>query len=724
MNSKETLIKSETYVSPKAVFIALPLFCVALHFAASMWAESGSLKAYTLLALSTSIVTCVGWMVTSRNVVTGRWLALAGVLATVHATDFWLRVPFAQILTLLPIPLAAALCGPVISMLIAAGETFLTLMLLLQATTDSMRMQLSTMLIAILALAAVVQGLSGSTHHVAQWAWHYYQQAQKGLEEARRRKAELEQALDDLVHAHRQIALDNERIANLRLVAEEARRSKEAFVARVSHEFRTPLNIIIGLISLMVESPEVYGEQVPPKIMEHLHTVYRNCKHLAGLIEDVLALSQMEAGRIYLHREYVDVLELVHTSLQVVQPLMEEKGLYWRVECSEQVPRVYCDRVRIRQVILNLLSNAARFTERGGIVVRVTCADGRVTVSVKDTGPGISKEDAQRIFEPFYQADEVSRSGKGGSGLGLSISKKFVELHGGRMWLESTPGAGSTFFVELPVTEAPPHLAKPGAWIREEWPWIERRSRPALPGGHFRPHVIVCDETGDLCNALARCTDEIEFTQTSVLDDALYLLENFPASALLINTLTMESLWSALERAWQAQPELPIVGCLYPPRMEYALALGAKGYLTKPLTGSDLSEALTQLGKPIRRILIVDDDSDTCELLSLFIRVYDASIEVEIAESGRQAINEMRTRPPDVVLLDVVMPDLDGWEVLKEMNEDIELQQIPVIIVSAQDPRSKPWVSQALVLATGRGFSIDKTLGCFTTLYATLRRTV
>jgi len=548
--------------------------------------------------------------------------------------------------------------------------------------------------------------------HIARWSWEYYQRAQGLLEEARDRRAVLEQALDDLAHANRQLALAGERLAALRLVAEEAEKAKAAFVTKVSHEFRTPLNMIIGLVGLMVESPEVYGQEIPPAVSEDLRIVRRNCEHLASMVNDVLALSQAEAGRLALHRERVDLAEVIDGALVVVRPLVDKKGLSLQVSVSETLPQVYCDRTRIRQVILNLTSNAARFTEEGGITMCVAERDQHVVVSVTDTGPGILPEDADRIFEPFCQGTSRLWRDKGGSGLGLSISKQFVELHGGRIWLESEPDVGTTFSFELPVSPPMAHVARPGHQIREDWVWVARASRADLPSSLSKPRVVICDETGDLYPAFTRYTDEIEFVDTRDLAQVTQEVRECPAHAVVLNAVSPHDLWPLAERARLGTPDTPIIGCSVPPQVERALQAGAAGYLVKPVTRADLQEVIRAVDRPVRRVLVVDDDLEVLQLFTRMLCACDETLEVATASSGEQALDMLRSAPPDLVLLDIIMPETDGWRVLEIKRQDEVIRDIPVVLVSAQDPREQPPASQALLVTMDEGLPLTKLLRC------------
>ena len=229
---------------------------------------------------------------------------------------------------------------------------------------------------------------------------------------------------------------------------EAASRHKSEFLANTSHELRTPLNAILGYTELILDG--IYGE-VPEKIREVLERVQSNGRHLLGLINDVLDLSKIEAGRLALSVGEYSMKDVVQTVVSATEALVAEKGLTLRTEIAADLPAAEGDERRITQVLLNLVGNAIKFTERGEITIEVAVADGAFQVAVADTGPGIAPGDQQLVFEEFRQLDSSSTRTKGGTGLGLAISKKIVELHGGRIWVESEPGRGSTFRFTLPV---------------------------------------------------------------------------------------------------------------------------------------------------------------------------------------------------------------------------------------------------------------------------------
>ncbi len=229
---------------------------------------------------------------------------------------------------------------------------------------------------------------------------------------------------------------------------EIANKHKSEFLANMSHELRTPLNAILGYTELILDN--IYGD-VPEKIQDVLQRLEKNGRHLLSLINDVLDLSKIEAGRLTLSLNAYSMGELIQTVFTSLEALAAEKKLDLKVEISNDLMIGKADEQRIAQVILNLVGNAIKFTDEGEVKIEATVSDGRFLVSVSDTGPGLADVDQQKIFEEFQQADGSNTRKKGGTGLGLSISKKIIEMHGGRIWVESTLGKGSTFRFTLPV---------------------------------------------------------------------------------------------------------------------------------------------------------------------------------------------------------------------------------------------------------------------------------
>ncbi|MDI7277893.1 MAG: response regulator, partial [Anaerolineae bacterium] len=346
-----------------------------------------------------------------------------------------------------------------------------------------------------------------------------------------------------------------------------------------------------------------------------------------------------------------------------------------------------------------------------------------VLIDVADTGPGIEPEDAERIFEPFWQSRNQPWRDRDGSGLGLSISKQLVELHGGRIWVESRVGVGTVFHVELPVAEQPEHVRRPGLWIREDWPWKEaafRGARAASTEELTRPRVVVWDRTASLSPEWARYADVAEFVEAADLAGALRLLVECPAHAVLLNATSVDELARTADALRRESPTTPIVGGALVPPVARAQEAGALGHLVKPVTHSDIARAVQGAGRPVRRVLVVDDDPEVCRLLTRMLHACDQALEVQAVGSGAEALAQMRLAPPDLVLLDIVLPDVTGWEVLEQVHHDEGLAQVPVYMVSAQDPVEQPPVSSYLLAALGGGLTVRRWLNCALGLSALL----
>jgi len=240
-----------------------------------------------------------------------------------------------------------------------------------------------------------------------------------------------------------------------RAAAEAAYRSKSNFMATMSHELRTPLNIIIGFSTAILEHPEMYGDvKLDEQILQDIAEIRRSGQHLLGLINDILDLAKVEAGKLELNKTNLQLLPLLEETIRTAQALINDRPIQLRREYCEPLPTVFADEVRVRQVLLNLVSNACKFTHSGEIAVGARTDSNEVIVWVRDTGIGIAPEDQERIFQQFEQIEHADTRQHAGTGLGLAICRWLVELHGGRMWLESELGKGSIFFFSLPRTRA------------------------------------------------------------------------------------------------------------------------------------------------------------------------------------------------------------------------------------------------------------------------------
>lgn len=705
---------SDLRISMTPVIVALLILAVMLRVFAP---EGLSGRSFSLLfSFIIAGVAALAQSLERRKSSLGRWFLICAIVVLLCVWGTWFDIAEILFLLIVPMVLAAALINLSAALIMTVGESVLLLAVMRFSPIFSLLsvrpVLIWVTLIVIWIIYALMVAIYQPVYHLAQWSWTYYQEGRTLSDKARSQKAELLQLVDDLTYANRQLALAQNRMIALRSIAEEAQQAKSSFVARVSHEFRSPLNIIIGMISLMVDAPELYGGTYPPQVMAHLRIVHRTCQHLSGMVDDVLDLSQTEVGRMILHYKQANLTEVLQAAIEFVQPLMKEKGLTCRVEIPSALPLVACDVVRIRQIVLNLLSNAVRLMTQGGITVRVEWEGPNLVLSVADTGPGIASEDVQRIFEPYYRGSgaTVQWQDNQGSGLGLSISKQLVTLHGGEMWLESTLGIGTTFYIRLPFSPPEAPVAAPNRWIQEEWLWRERQTHPSFSNSHYKPRVVICDQVGGFYSALSHISDRVEFVDTRVLSQAFAELQQNTAQVLLLNASSISALWADASKAVYQAPDIPVIGCVCPAHIAQRLPAEVSGYLIKPITRDDLYTAIESVTHSVERLLIVDDDADTREMLSFYIKAYDVMIDIVVAENGEQALAVLHDTRPDLILLDLVMGEVDGWQVLDAKLRNPELTDIPVIIITAQDPTPEPLQSQVLLATMGGGIALEKVI--------------
>ncbi len=556
---------------------------------------------------------------------------------------------------------------------------------------------------------------------VTRWSIFSFEQARQEMEEARDQRIEFKQIQEDLILANRELARLSDRLKAMHQVAEDARRTKEEFVANVSHELRTPLNMIIGFSEMITQAPQVYGARLPPELLADIAAIQRNSQHLSRLVDDVLDLSQIEAGRMALVKEWTTLQEIVDEATLAVRPLYESKGLYLEAECPPDLPPVFCDSTRIRQVVLNLLSNAGRFTEQGGVRIKVWCEKDNIVIGVTDTGPGIALEDQEKLFEPFHQVDSSIRRRHGGSGLGLSISKRFVEMHGGKMWLESEVDVGTTFHFSLPLdTSLSTVRASDGAkrWFSpyDEYEYKVRTRRSKAPAPTVMPRFVLLEKGQTLQRLFSRYLGDTEIVSVRDIEQATRELSRTPAQALLVNASPFAEATDQLSFSKNQLADLPYgipaVVCWVPGLDEAARQLGVVRYLVKPVTREMLLSTLEELGKDVRSVLLVDDEPEVLQLFARMLTSVERGYRILQATSGQRALGLLRERRPDVMLLDLIMPGMDGFQVLQEKSKDASIREIPVIVISATDPMGEPIVSDTLTVTRGGGLSMRDLLAC------------
>ena len=419
-----------------------------------------------------------------------------------------------------------------------------------------------------------------------------------------------------------------------------------------------------------------------------------------------------------LSKEWVSLQEIVEAAVAVMRGFFESKGLYLETEIALDIPAVYCDSTRIRQVVLNLLSNAGRFTEQGGVQVEAWRDDGNVVISVTDTGPGIGPEDQERGFEPFQQLDSSIRRHHGGSGLGLSISRQFVEMHEGKVWLESELGQGTTVYFSLPLDMSLPaalaSIDDAKRWFNpyEEYGYRIRTRPSRAPVLAVVPRLVLLERGSTLRRLLGRYLQDVEIVPVEEVEEAVGMLSQSPAHALVVNAPPFENTYSLASRLGDLPYGIPIVTCWVPGEDEAAKQLGVVRYLVKPVTQDVLLSTVEGLGNSVKDVLLVDDESEVLRLFSRMLSSAGHKYRVLRATNGQRALRLLRERQPDVMLLDLVMPGMDGFQVLQEKSQEATIQRIPVVVITSRDPYGRPIVSDTLGVTRGGGLSVGDLLTC------------
>jgi signal transduction histidine kinase/CheY-like chemotaxis protein len=551
------------------------------------------------------------------------------------------------------------------------------------------------------------------------WALDRAMAAQRNQEELRDRQAELARTLKSLETAYKRIEHLNYDLARARKAAEEARLIKQQFVTNVSHELRVPLNVILAFSEMMYLSPESYtGIPLPAEYRGDVREIYRSSKHLLRLIDDVLDMSQIEAGHMRLYREPVELPKVIGEALDVIRPLLRGKDIALSAELPEDLPPVFIDRARVRQVLLNLLNNARRFTHSGRISLQACLEERYVRVTVADTGIGIPPDQHEKVFEEFRQLDGSITRAQDGSGLGLAISKRFVDMHGGRIWLESegVPGQGSRFHFTLPLAGA--EAFEVSTLYRTPGPPLRR------PGG--RGHtLLLLDSDASILHTLEKGLEEYQVVPVGDIAEIPGLVNELRPRAVVLNPAQSKKARGQLRelRRMLGRASLPIVLCPLVGERQLGQSLGVTDFLVKPITREALAALLGRLEGQLSRVLVVDDDPRMVRILARMIRAAGCDAKVIRAYNGQEALREMRRQRPDLVLLDLVMPGMDGYAVLAHMHAHPELHHIPVAVITAQTrtPEQERRLGGRLVsVYTGAGFTNEEAMASLRSILDTV----
>ena len=537
-------------------------------------------------------------------------------------------------------------------------------------------------------------------------------ESRKSNEALQHRTAELSEANDNLTSLNDELRAQSDELQAQaheleaqkhelemqRLRVEEADRLKSEFLSNMSHELRTPLNSVLALSQLLIEKGT--GKDTDRE-KEFLRVIERNGRHLLNLINDILDLSKIEAGRMELCLTDFSPRQVTERALETIAPLSREKGLEIQTETIDR-PTLHSDEEKIHQILLNILSNAVKFTAQGRIGIRTGLSGSIISFAVSDEGIGIPASELERIFDEFRQVDGSTTRAYGGTGLGLSICRKLARLLGGDIRVESEPGKGSIFTLEVPLRisettvprqnihplpEKKPafHLSAPKIQPSEK-----KKFLPQSPARKNGQAVLVIDDDEKMRSMITEYLREAGYEIITAKNgrEGLKLAREIMPFAITLDIMMPElDGWEVLRelKSEEKTNHIPVIIISVSEDRSTGMAMGSAAYITKPFDRNLLLSEIRKLEsvRQVRRILAVDDDPIVRMQLEELLG--EKGYEVETASDGNEAIERALTHPPDVMILDLMMPETDGFAVLDRIRQEPETHDLPVIILTAKD---------------------------------------
>ena len=481
-----------------------------------------------------------------------------------------------------------------------------------------------------------------------------------------------------------------------KLKAESANKAKSQFLANMSHELRTPLNAIIGYSEMLKE--ELAGS-INTEVCEDLSKIHSAGINLLSLINDVLDISKVEAGKMHLFVEDIKVMHLIKEVVDTVKPMADKKGNELIVHCPEGIGTIEADIAKLRQSLLNLLSNAIKFTHKGTVELsvnrRVNDQQDWINFTVKDTGIGMSEEQLNKVFIAFSQVDSSFTREYSGTGLGLTISRSFARLMGGDISVTSKLGSGSSFMLDLPARSANPELSQKASVDKNEENDSMRREQAAQTQvlkerRKFRRSVLIVDDDPLACDIVTRYLSRDGYRVESVLnaETALSTIhETMPDVILLDVMLSGMSGWQVLKLV-KSNPQLvhiPVIMTSMLDERKTAYSLGAADYLIKPVEREELIGVVNHCVRHegVKSILVVDDDADARRLVRMILE--NDGYEIIEAENGFLGLIRVAEVAPSLIIMDVVMPGMNGNQFVNELRKTTIGRSIPVLAITGMD---------------------------------------
>ena len=650
MIMKDTLSDdSQNVLSPILVIFAASSV-VALWFAVNH--KPVSLQ---LLCLWLTVIVCIfvlRWLSHASSALASKLfivgLHLSFFVACLTQTSQWL--PFIAILLAFVAILIHARLGTALSIMILAAMGIMA--------HTGLRDYPIEFFFAMIVAIAIAQVIVDRLYTALHWYSSMNERMEQLLRETQQNRAELRKTLESLRNAYNLQQRIQQELIEARQQAVEARQLKERFAANISHELRTPLNIIMGFSEVIHLSPEVYTETaLPVTLRRDISQIYQNSRYLLELVDDILDLSHIEQTEFTLQLEPTDLYQFLEDFRRSGIDLLNNHPADFKMHYPPELPIILIDQVRIRQVLLNLLNNARRYTAQGAIQVSVERNPQQIIFHVSDTGIGIAKIEQERIFDAYYQVDYKLSREQGGAGLGLAICKKFVEAHGGIIWVSSEYGKGSTFSFTLPVANIASAPVLPAA--------------SAAPDQRYRPRVAILEQNQQILNALQNHLPDFDVAPLPPTEanhhggaDELVIMNQACAS-------TVES------------PACPAIEYVLPRTAVLADDL-IMATLIKPVTPAKL---LRELGKieSLKRVLVIDDNRGFVQMIERILRGAKPHLSIARAFTSNEGLRQLRRKKPDVILLDLYIAKDNGLQFLKQVREEAAWRDIPIILITAHN---------------------------------------
>ena len=481
----------------------------------------------------------------------------------------------------------------------------------------------------------------------------------------------------------RELEATNQELQQANLKIREADRLKSEFLANMSHELRSPMNAIIGFTRLVQRKS---ADVLPTKQRENLEKVEISANQLLGLINDILDLSKIEAGKMILSTSPFDLASLVGACFATVEPMVKTDRVRLVKEVPGNLPEVLSDQDKLKQIIINLLSNALKFTEEGEVKLSAVLEDSLLKIAVSDTGIGIPFHALQYIFDEFRQVDGSSTRRYGGTGLGLSITKKLTHLLGGTIDVSSVEGEGSTFTVTIPLERREDVPAEEVKTDQEVLVRAEMRGKKVLLAIDDDPNVLIL---------LRENLEEEGYYIVGALsgDEGVQKARDLQPFAITLDILMPhKDGWEVLNdlKADPATRHIPVIVLSIIDNRELGFSLCAFDYLMKPFDKATILSALQRASRaPTNRVLVVDDEPDAVNLITQLLE--DEGYQIKGAYSGEEAFHALEDEVPDIILLDLLMPQMDGFDVIQRIKTNPDWSDIPIVVVTAKDLTDADW---------------------------------